>query len=202
MGQVGVTTQGVHDFEVNNDNDKWEYRNSDAGFGEVDELNIDWKGAEFKYDAGDGLKLKTRFVGGAETTLQIEAGGGTGAFTLMVNGTVIAYDADRNITANVEFDPDGDNKKVSFTLPYQLQPEMLVQIDGAVQDSILVADHYKEGRVKFEFKVLFDAALVPDAGFTTPQTLGVSLVLGDTVFALGDVEQPDWGKIEDDKWEL
>ncbi len=197
-----VADQGPLNFEVNGDADKkWEYKNNDAGFGDVKKLKIDWKGSKFDYKGDDGLKLKTTFIGGTETTLQIETSSSTGAFTVMVNGTVIEYDADRNVSANVDFEPyKDDNKKVFFTLPYQLQPDMVVNVSGSVTDSVVVGDHFDEGTVKFKLEALFDPALFPNAGGTVPETLEVFLALGDTVFAVGMIETADWDEIDDDQW--
>lgn len=197
-----VTDQGPFDFEVKGSaNRKWEYKDDDLVFGNVKKLKIDWKGSKFDFNGDAGLKLKTTFIGGTETTLQIETGSDIGAFTVMVNGTVIEYDASRNITANVDYEPyKDDNKKVFFTLPYQLQPDMTLQVSGSVDHNVLVADHYDEGTVKFKLESRFDPALFPDAGNTTPANLEFNLALGETVYGFGVIDAAAWDEIKDDQW--
>ena len=88
LGNNLVTDQGPFDFDISGSSDKkWEYKNDDAQFGDVKKIKIDWKGSEFDFKGDDGLKIKTTFIGGTETTLKIETGSNTGAFTVIINDT-------------------------------------------------------------------------------------------------------------------
>jgi len=198
-----VADQGPIDFEiVGSAGKKWKYKDDD-GVGDVRKFKVDWKGAKFKFDGDDGFKLKTTFIGGSETTLQIDVSNNTGAFMVSVNGTEIVYDADRNIVANVPFEADDDNnKKVVFTLPYQLQPAMTIEVTGESIYTIPVADYFDEGTVGFKLETIFDPALLPAMGDTLPARLELFLSLGETVFAFGVIDAADWDKIEDDQWKL
>ncbi|MBT8100410.1 MAG: thrombospondin type 3 repeat-containing protein [Gammaproteobacteria bacterium] len=182
---------------------KWKYRD-DEELGDVAKFEVDWKGAKFDFKADNDVKLKTIFIGGAETTLQIEADDDIGGFSVSVNGTEIVYDAQLNIVANVPFEADDDdNEKVEFELPYQLQTNMTLEVfdaGGVLINSIPVSEGYDEGRVKYKLETVFDPASFPAMGDTLPATLEVFLSLGDTVFAYGLIDSADWEKIETDKW--
>ncbi|MBT8084022.1 MAG: thrombospondin type 3 repeat-containing protein [Woeseia sp.] len=196
--------QGPLVFEVKGDSDKkWTYKDKSGALG-VTKFEVDWKGAEFDYRADNDLKLETTFIGATETTLLVDAEKVDGAFTISLNDTMISYDADRNIVANVDFEADDDeNKKVYFTLPYELMADSTLTITDSTSgtvESVAVADDYTEGTVKFKFEGLFDATVLPQAGNTTPATLEIFLSLGETVFAYGFVDEEDWDKIESDKW--
>lgn len=194
--------QGSISFEVKGDPPKkWKYTDKDAVIG-VTKFEVDWKGAEFDYETENDLKLETIFIGATETTLLIDAKKIDGAFTVNVHDTMISYDANRNIVSNVDYEADDDeNEKVYFTLPYELMPDMTLMITYAGgAETASVANHYKEGSVNFKVEGLFDTALYPDAGNTTPATLEIFLSLGDTVFGNGFIDSADWDKIEADKW--
>ncbi len=197
-----VTDEGPFPYSINGSaSKKWEYRNDDPQFGDVKKSKIDWKGSKFDFEGDNGLKLKTTFIGGTETTLQIDVDNDTGPFTVMVNGTVIAYDAVRNINANVPFEAyKDDNKKVFYALPYQVRPDMQIQISGAVNHDVLVADHYNEGTVKFKLETRFDPAAFPEAGDTLPATLEIFVALGETVYGYGVIGPAQWDEIKDDQW--
>lgn len=198
-----VADQGPLSFDVKGKSDeKWAYRDK-SGNGAITQFEVDWDGAKFVYRASNDLRLKTTFIGGAETTLLVDAKKVDGAFTIAVHDVLISYDENRNITTSVPYEADDNqNKKVYFTLPFQLTPAMTVTITGAMGaiENIAVADHYDESMVTFKLNAAFDPASFPDAGNTTPATLEISMSLGDTVFAYGFIDSSDWTAITTGQW--
>ncbi|MGB5246860.1 MAG: thrombospondin type 3 repeat-containing protein [Woeseia sp.] len=199
-----VADQSGINFEVKGDtNKKWSYKDKNSN-GDVTKFEVDWKGAKFDFDVDNGLKVKTTVIGATETTLLVDAKKVEGSFTITVNDSMISYDADRNITANVPYEADDDeNKKVVFTLPYELKPDMIVSVTGPAGGTFYsapVADNYVEGTVTFKLETEFDPALFPDAGNTTPATLDLQLSLGNTVYGNGTIDAADWDDIAVDEW--
>ena len=119
-----------------------------------------------------------------------------------VNGTTIAYDEDRIITTDVEYEPQKDNSHVHFTLPFELTSEMTIEVSEAVVPSIAVADYYEEGFVKFKLVSAFDPELFPEGSESLPDKLESVISLGDMI-AGSDLIGGDksWTKKDDKHWD-
>lgn len=204
LAEVEVTDQSV-EFEIKGKNDdKWEYKDKENLFGPIKEFKIDWKGAKFDYKGDDGFHIHTHFIGASETTLCIHTGDVSGAFTVTIDETDISYDADRIITTDVEYESQkDDNSHVHFTLPFQLTSDMTVDVSGAVNLTIPVADYSKEFVAKFKVKSIFDPAAVPDGSATVPDELEYEISLGDPPVMGSDLIGGDkaWTKKDDKHWE-
>jgi len=206
LAGVEVTDQSV-EFELKGKNgDKWEYKDKENLFGPIKEFKIDWKGAGFDYKGDDGFQIHTHFIGASETTLCIHTGDVSGAFTVTINETTIdettiAYDEDRNIATTVTYEPQkDDNTHVHFTLPFQLTSEMTIEVSGAVELTIDVADYYKEGVAKFKLVSAFAPESFPGGTESLPDELEYEISLSDPPVSGSDLIEA-WTKKDDKHWE-
>ena len=200
LAGFGVADQGVSFAITGKNHDKWEYKDKDNHNGNFKEYKIDWKGAKFDYK-GD-LHLHTHFISGTETTFCIHTDRVSGAFAVDIDGTTIAYDADRNITTDVAYElQKDDNSHVHYTLPFQLTPHGMIRITGAVELDLYVADYYEEGYARFKLVSAFAAAQFNGTG-TLPDTLEFALTLGgdEKMISGGDLIV-SWEKKDDKHWE-
>jgi hypothetical protein len=175
-----IANQSV-EFEIKGKKgDKWEYKDKKNQYGNIKEFKVDWKEAKFDYHGDDGFHIHTHSIGGTETTLCIHTGHVSGAFTVTIDETTIAYDEDRNITTDVPYEAQKkDNSHVHFSLAFQLTSDMTIEVSGAVELTIDVADYYKEGRAKFKVKAIFDPADFLDGSDSLPDELEYVISLGD-----------------------
>jgi hypothetical protein len=205
LTDVYETGQDV-EFEIKGKkNEKWEYKDKDHLNGYIKEFKIDWKSAKFDYH--EDLHLHTHFISESETSFCIHANHVSGAFTVDVDGTTIAYDENHNITTNVEYEQQkDDNSHVHFSLPFQLTSDMVISITGTIEDTINIADHYSEGYGKFKIVSSFNSELFPDGTDSTPDIVEYFITLGDdmTMIFGGDTIGGDkiWTKKDDKHWEF
>jgi hypothetical protein len=210
-GSAEITLAGVRvasqilDFETKGKKDeKWEYKDKNNLDGDIKEFKIDWKEAKFDYK-GD-LHIHTHSIVEYETTLCIHTEDASEAFAVAVNGTTIEYDVNGDITTNIVYEPrKDDNSHVHFTLPFQLTPDMTVEVAGSVELRLNVADYYEEGYAKFKLVSAFDPVLFPGGTNTLPDELEYFISLGiDTNTISGSdligVEKA-WTKQDDKHWE-
>ena len=203
LAGIEVANQSVAFAIKGKDGHKWEYKDKENLDGPIKEFKIDWKGAKFDYKGDEGLHIHTHHIGGTETTLCIHCDKISEAFTVSVNGTTIAYDVDRIITTGVEYESQkDDNTHVHFTLPFQLSPDMTIEVSGAVELIIAVADYYEEGFVKFKLKSVFDSGLFPDGPGTSPDKLECVISLGDEISGSDLIgAEKSWTKKDDKHWD-
>ncbi len=203
LAGVKVANQSV-EFEIKGKkDDKWEYKDKENIDGPIKEFKIDWKGAKFDYKGDEGLHIHTHFIGGTETTLCIHCDHISGAFTVSVNGTTIAYNEERIITTGVEYEPQkDDNTHVHFPLPFQLTSDMTIEVSGAVELSIAVADDYEEGFVKFKLVSAFDSVSFPQGSESSPEELEIEISLGEAPNTISGSDLIEaWTKQDHKHWE-
>ncbi|MBW2010621.1 MAG: hypothetical protein JRI32_02955 [Deltaproteobacteria bacterium] len=203
LAGVEVADQSV-EFEIKGKKgDKWEYKDKKNVNGTIKEFKADWREGKFDYHGDDGFHIRTHSIGGEETTLCIHTRHVSGAFTVAINGTTIAYDEERNITTDIEYEPQKkDNSRVHFTLPFQLTPEMPIEVSGAIELTINVADYYKGGYAKFKLKSIFDSGLFPQGAGSLPDTLAYVISLGDGVDMISGSDLiSSWRKKDHKHWE-
>jgi len=206
VGSSAITLAGVEvvdqsvEFEIGGkNNDKWEYKDKENLYGNIKEFKIDWKGSKFDYKGDDGFHIHTHFISGSETTFCIHTGNVSGAFTVAINETTIAYDEERNITTGVAYEPQKeDNTHVHFTLPFELTSEMTIEVSGAIELDINVADYYTESSAKFKVVSSFDSELFPEGSESLPDELeyGISLDM-----LMGSDMIDVWTKKDNEHWE-
>jgi len=197
LAGVEVANQDV-EFELKGKKgDKWEYKDKENSVGKIKEFKIDWKGAKFDYKGDEGLHIHTHHIGGTETTLCIHCDQISGAFTVSVYGTTIAYDEERSIKTDLDYElQKNNNTHVHFTLPFQLTPDMTIEVSGAVELSIAVADYCEEGFVKFKLVSAFD----PDS--SSSDELEIEISLGEDPNTIsGRVLIDAWTKKDDKHWD-
>jgi ELWxxDGT repeat protein len=206
LAGVEVTNQSVN-FEIKGKkNDKWKYKDKENFYGNIKEFKIDWKGAKFNYHGDEGLHIHTHLIDGTDTTFCIHSGHVSGAFTVTINETMLAYDEWRNITTDVEYEPQkDDNTHVHFTIPFQLTSDMTIEVSGAIKLNINVANYYKEGFAKIKLVSIFNSELFHDGTDSLSASLGYVITLGDgmdmiSVSDLMGVEK-GWTKKDDKHWE-
>ncbi len=211
VGSAVITLAGVEvtdpeqsvEFEIKGKkDDKWKYKDKDNVYGNIKEFKIDWKGAKFDYKGDNKFHMHTHFIA-TETTFCIHTGDVSGAFTVTINGTAIAYDEERSITTNVGYEVQkDDNSHVHFTLPFQLTSDMTIGVSRAIELTINVADYYDEEYAKFKVVSAFDSGLFPDGPATTQDTLEYVITLGnDTNMTYGSDLINSWTKKNDKHWE-
>ena len=115
----------------------------------------------------------------------------------------IAYDEDRRITTNIEYDAykKYGYSHVHFTLPFQLTPDMTIEIRGALEETIKVADYFEGAHAKFKLVSAFDPDLFPDGWQSSPETLEYTLTLGEgtnTITGNGLIDS--WAKKDRKHW--
>jgi len=203
LADVNVVDQSVVFDLKGKDGKKWEYKDKGNIDGPIKEFKIDWKGAKFDYKGNEGLHIHTHHIGGTETTLCIHCDHISGAFTVSVNGTTIAYDEEKSVTTDLEYEPQkDDNTHVHFTLPLQLSPDMTIEVSGAVVLSIAVADYYEEGFVKFKLVSIFDPDFFPEGSETSPDELEIEISLGENPNTISGSDLIEaWTKQDDKHWE-
>jgi hypothetical protein len=118
-------------------------------------------------------------------------------------GTRIAYDEDRIITTSIKYEAQkADNSHVHFTLPFQLTSDMTIKVTGALEETIKVADYFDEAYAEFKLVSAFDPGLFPDGWQSSPETLDVTLTLGDgTNMITGEGLIDSWKKKYVKHWE-
>jgi uncharacterized protein DUF11 len=207
LANIEVTDQNVGFVITGKNNDKWEYKDKDNLNGNIKEFKIDWKGAKFDYHGDNKFHIHTHFIGGIDTTLCIHTGDVSGSFSVAINGTSIAYDEARNITTDVAFEPQKDDSShIHFTLPFQFTSDMTINVTGALELSINVADYYTENYAKFKLVSAFNPDQFPDGTLTLSDTLGyvislgdgIDVITGEDVIGIGDKV---WTKKDNDHWE-
>lgn len=200
LAGVEVANQSVAFAIKGKDGHKWEYKDKENIDGPIKEFKIDWKGAKFDYKGDDKFHIHTHFIGGTETTLCIHTGDVSGAFTVSVNGTTIAYDEEKSITTDLEYELQKDNNThVHFTLPFQLTPDMTIKVSGAI---INVADYYEEGFVKFKLVSAFDSVSFPQGSESSPEELEIEISLGEAPNTISGSDLIEaWTKQDHKHWE-
>ena len=194
-------------FEIKGkDGKKWEYKDKENIDGPIKEFKIDWKGAKFDYKGDEGLHIHTHFIGGTETTLCIHCDHISGAFTVTINGITIEYDGNGDITGDIggdDIDPQkDDNTHVHFTLPFQLSPDMTIEVSGAVVLTIPVANYYEEGFVKFKLISAFDTGSFSDGSASSPEKLEIKISLVEDPNTISGSDLIDaWTKKDDKHWD-
>jgi hypothetical protein len=201
LAGVKVTDQNVGFKIKGKDGMKWEYKDKENTLGPIKDFKIDWAGSEFDYHVKD-LQIHTDFIGGTESTLCFHTEHISGAFTVNVDGTTIVYDENRNITTDLVYEVhEKDNTHVRFTLPFQLTSGMAIEVTGAVEATINVADYLKEGGVTFKLVSTFDPALF-DGTATTLDTVESTILLGGMITGVDQLGiEKVWTKKDDKHWE-
>ena len=202
LAGVEVANQDV-EFELKGKKgDKWEYKDKENSVCNIKEFKIDWKGAKFDYKDDDKFHIHTHFIGGTETTLCIHSDDTLWPFTVTIDETTIEYDGNGDITGDIEgddIDPQkDDNTHVHFTLPFQLSPDMTIEVTEAIELTIDVADYYEEGFVKFKLISVFN----PDSSWDSSDELKcvILLGLGDDMISGNDLIGA-WTKKDDKHWD-
>jgi hypothetical protein len=201
LAEIEVADQSVS-FEIaGKHNDKWHYKDKHNINGNIKEFKIDWKESKFDYK-GD-LHLHTHANSTFETTFCIHTKDVTGAFMVDIDGTTIAYDEERNITTELVYEPQkDDNSHVHFSLPFELIPEMIIEVTGAVTITIPVADYYQESYGKFKLVSAFDPISFPEGWQFSPETLEFTLTINDGINLTKASDLIDsWEKIDEKHWE-
>ncbi|MGA1825186.1 MAG: hypothetical protein ACMUIP_11050 [bacterium] len=215
LAGVEVLNQRV-EFEIKK-NDKWEYKDKKKGKGkdtinsDIKEFKIDWKGAKFDYHGDDKFHIHTHFIAGTSTELCIHTDHISEAFEVIINGTginetSITYDENKNITTAVEYEAQKDDSThVHFTLPFQLTADMTITMSGALNNTINVADYYKEGSAKFKLVSSFDSMLLPHGAQSTPDLLEYTIWFGDTMKMISGSDrigiEKVWTKKDKKNWD-
>ncbi len=182
---------------------KWRYRDEAAPFG-IAKLDIDWKGARFKFrEHGFPIEIESEIIGSAETVLDLKYRTDhiCGAVSIDIDGlATIEIDADGVVTGNVPIEVEKPGREVTLALPFPLLSTSVVTITGAVEATVPVADHYLSSVGRFKLDVEFDTALFPDGSATDPRTVDLSIAAGDQFYAgaasLGDIDV----RIDGDRW--
>ncbi len=124
--------------------------------------------------------------------------------TVNINGTIIAFDKNRNIVTDVEYEFQNKRKThTHFTLPFELTPEMVITITGKKEKVINVADYYSEGYGRFKIVSKLNPDLYPDRSNTLPDDVEYFILLGDNsnmVFGGDTLNSNDWDKKNDKHW--
>jgi hypothetical protein len=205
LAGVGVTNQTL-DFEIKGKKEeKWEYKDKKNVYGNIKEFKIDWKEKAPKFDYKGDLHIHTHSIADNETTLCIHSEHVSGDFTVAIDGTEIAFDEYRNIDTILAYESQkADNSHVHFALPFQLTPDMTIEVTGAVELSLNVADYYEKSYAKFKLVSSFNPDDF-DGTISLPDELEFNITLGDdTNEVSGDdligVEKA-WTKRDDKHWE-
>jgi len=222
-GIVGISSLGnvideSVDFTENSNANRWRY-NVNTALG-INKFRIDWNGSKFKYTNGP-LSIKTQHIGDNETELEISS---CLPVTIDINGTIVTIDANDNVScsnasAKVDGDDDGDSDDddsdggnsvdddgddctVGVRLPFDLTPDMVINITGSVNASVLVGDYYTAAVGKFKLHGRFDATGI-DLSALTPKSLTLTIALGDEGFS-GTlvIDEATWTKIKTKYWKF
>ena len=179
---------------------KWEYESRGSGFG-ITKYKIDWQGSKFDY-LENGLKLKARYVGTNETILEIEHQSSTLPITIDINGISITFETDGTVTSNsstLDMDID-DDSEVEVNLPFELTPDMMIDVGGSITGSILVSDYYTAAVGKLMIEAAFDTSGI-DPSSLSPETLAFEATLGEFGFSgIYFVDTSDWKKLTVKEW--
>ncbi len=204
LAEVDIANQDLA-FRIKGRNgEKWEYKDKKNLNGNIKEFKIDWKGAKFDYH--NKLHLHTHFIAGSETSFCIHSDHVSGAFIVNINGTTIAYDENHNITTDVVYEQQKrNNSHVHFILPFQLTSDMVINVTGAIENTINVLDYYNESYGKFKIVSSFNQDAFPNGTNSTPDNVEYFITLGDdmTLVFGGDTVGDDevWSKKDDKHWE-
>jgi hypothetical protein len=186
-GKAEITLAGINvadqdiEFEVRGKNDRrWRYLDKHNINGHIKKYKIFWKGSKFDYHGDHKFRIHTHFIGEDKTTLCIHTGKISGAFTVTIDETIIAYDEFGNITTSIAYKSRKcGNRHVHFTLPFQLTPDMTIELTGALEETIKVADYFDEAYARFNLVSAFDPGLFHGGRESLPETLELKLTLGD-----------------------
>jgi len=207
LADVDVTDQDVEFVTKGKNDEKWEYKDKKNDYGNIKEFKIDWKEAKFDYKGDSKFHIHTHGIGASETILCLHTGDVSGAFTVNIDGTTIAYDENGNVITDIEYEPQKeDNSHVHFSLPFQLTPDMTIEVTGAVEElSLNVADYFDEAYAKFKLVSAFEAGSFPDGTDTLPDTLEFNITLGDDPDIISGSDligvEKAWTKKDDKHWE-
>ncbi|NNM25712.1 MAG: hypothetical protein HKO59_06945, partial [Phycisphaerales bacterium] len=198
-------------FEVHGgDGHHWKYRNDSAGPG-VTKLDIDWKGARFKYDeSGFPVEFESELIGSDQTVLEMKYKmddiGGSFSVDIAGGAATLDIDADGNVTASsgltsVEVKKTG--KKLLLTLPFPLLEDATISfsgmgtaVDGA---SIAVSDHYTNslGRFKLEAE---SGMLLPEGATHNPREVNLYIGVGAQLYPGWCTADEEALKVHSRKW--
>ncbi|MBT8486299.1 MAG: hypothetical protein HKO59_06950 [Phycisphaerales bacterium] len=196
-------------FEVHGgDGHHWKYRNDSAGPG-VTKLDIDWKGARFKYDeSGFPVEFESEFIGSDQTILEMEFKEGDidGNFSVDIAGgaATVDLDDDGNVLASsgltVEVKKTG--KKLLLTLPFPLREADTIALSGAPEvdgASILVSDHYTNSLGRFKLEA--ESGMMLEAGANAlPRGVDLHIGVGTPLYPGWCTATEDELKVHSRKW--
>lgn len=150
--------------------------------GAITKLNIDWKGARFRFKEDDfPIELRSQMITSTETilTLKFKSKHIEGAFAIDFDGQAsVEVDADGNVSTSLPFEVEKPGKEVTLTLPFPLLATSVIDITGAVSQSIQAVDHLRPSVGRYRIKATLDPAQFPDGAATTPRTLDAVILLG------------------------
>jgi len=205
LAGVGVTNQTL-DFKIKGKKEeKWEYKAKKNVYGNIKEFKIDWKEKAPKFDYKGDLHIHTHSIADNETTLCIHSGHVSGAFTVSIDGTEIAFDWYRNIDTILAYESQkADNSHVHFTLPFQLTPDMTIEVAGEEELCLNVADYYEKSYAKFKLVSSFNPHDF-DGTTSLPDELEFNITLRDDTNEVSGEDligvQKVWTKQDDKHWE-
>jgi hypothetical protein len=206
LAGVGVANQNVI-FEIKGKKgDKWEYKDKQNVYGNIKEFKIEWKKKAPKFNYKGDLHIHTHSIAENETTLCVHSEHVSGAFTVVIDYTAITYNENGSITTDVDHQPQkGKNSHVHFTLPFQLTPDMPIEVAGSVELSLNVADYYEKSYAKFKLVSVFDPYDFDGTiSLPLPDTLEYFITLGDDAneVSWNDlIDDTMWTKQDDKHWE-
>lgn len=154
--------------------------------GAITKLNVNWKGTRFRFkQQGFPIKLRSQMITSSETilTLKYKPNQIGGAFAIDFGGQAsVAVDAEGTVSTTVPFVVEKPGKEVTLTLPFPLLDTTVINISGAVSQSILAGDHLKASVGRYRIKATLDPAQFPDGAATLPRTLDASILVGDSQY--------------------
>ncbi len=218
-GTAGVQISGVQVLETSKyydfilagrNHDKWEYKDRHPEPGCLKEYKVEWKPAEFDWKDKDNygsLHLHTHSIGNGQTTFCVHSEEANWPITVTIDDATIEYSASGDITTLLAYDAQkGKETHVHFELPFELDAntEIVVDLlDSAASPEITASDCYKEARLKFKIKGIFQG-ITPDV---SPAIVAYDVTFNETsvavVFDASDTigDDEDWDKFDERKWE-
>jgi hypothetical protein len=202
---------GVLPFEVKGGNgDHWKYKADGPG---ITKLDVDWKGAKFKYKESDvPVELESELISSAETvlTMKYKTEDAGGAFTVMIDDQVF-YVSELGVVSCPSCDPGvmidvkKDGKKVEVTLPFALVESSTISFGSDVPGSVLagkivnVAEHYTHsvGRFKLEAD---SGSTLEDGATSLPREVFMDIGVGGPRYPGSCGANADELKVHSQKW--
>ena len=151
---------------------KWKFEDPEAEVG-IDKMDIDWKGARFKFEDHDhGIELKSEVMTSSETelTFKYKVDKAGGPFVMDFGGLAsVAVDSDGVATATgALLEVERPGREALLTLPFALLETTAITFGGSVVQTVHASDHYTNSIGRFRLEFRFDGASFPLEELTTP----------------------------------